>query len=249
MKKIFLILVMVLLSSFVLAIPPFTQGEGLDGEIQISAPKLLAVEINNEFNPHFHVMNSSGHLLDNTTTVCLLHVYNNTGDHILEENLSFDGVDFEIMVPFGTLNQIGIHSFILNCESDSEAGFFSTNFEVTRTGVPSDHANSSLKSVSVFFFVLISFFVSLFFIFKNHIRWGFFLLAFIMLDAFTYLAWQTTVNNSLTLSIVQPMYILYYVSLTLTLVMFLFVLVIFTSGLQIDNFKKDNFKDNFDENG
>ena len=82
---------------------------------------------------HFHVFNSTGNILDNTTTSCLIHVYNASNKHILIQDATYEDDDFEVSFGSNISDTIGYFSYIFQCSNPSEAGFVADTFEITNT--------------------------------------------------------------------------------------------------------------------
>jgi len=100
--------------------------------LQIAYPKNDYFMQGYDVDLHFHVHNSSGHLLTNETTDCQLQVYNHTGRHILETGMLFDsnGQHFYYEVNTNLIASPYNYGYIIWCNSSSEAGFLSGAFQV-----------------------------------------------------------------------------------------------------------------------
>lgn len=135
-KPLLWMLAMILLVSTVMAAPPFLQTQESLGGLQIAIPKGEYAELNRAGDVYFHIFNSTNAPLTNETTDCMIHVYNDTGSHVVEDELSYRGnYDFEYEINDTVFNSLGIYTFIVWCNStNDERGFISTNFEVTGNG-------------------------------------------------------------------------------------------------------------------
>jgi len=102
-------------------------------QLEIIYPKFESFPSGQNLNLHFHIFNSSGYIMKNDTTSCVFHLYNQTGHHVLERNLSFDsnGIDFYVQINTSILDQKDYYSYIVQCESDQEAGYLSTDFLIS----------------------------------------------------------------------------------------------------------------------
>jgi len=131
MRKIIMwVLVLVLLLPSIVAVKT-TQVSTTDAaEIVIIYPKNDYFVYEQDFTLHFHAYNSTGYLLTNDTTVCNLHVYNETGNHVYETDMLFDGngVDFYYIMSGSKFTHTGEYGYLIHCNSDTESGFISSNF-------------------------------------------------------------------------------------------------------------------------
>ena len=104
---------------------------------------------------YFHVFNSTGHWLTNSTCNCLLHVYNySTGKHIYEENLKFaHNYDFEAELNSSMFSEKGLYPYVVQCNTTYEGGFYQGYYEVN------DHSRElsttdTTPSISIILFIL-----------------------------------------------------------------------------------------------
>ena len=92
-KMIFVFLFLFLfLVPFISAQPPFQQTTIIGTGIEIEAPIVEFIEVGQTFNFHIHPHNASDGLLipQGDIDYCTIHVYDNTGAHIVEENMTAD---------------------------------------------------------------------------------------------------------------------------------------------------------------
>lgn len=155
-KWLLLLTILVILSSVVCAAPPFQSTNDLT-QLEISVPKSEFMQEGLPFNFHIHVYNGTGHLQTNTTTTCFLHTYNNTGNHIISANMSFDTntYDFYYEINSTVTEQRGLLPFITWCNSTVSGGFYSGSFEIndqTIVGITDD----STQGLSLLIFILFS---------------------------------------------------------------------------------------------
>jgi len=116
------------------AAPPQTIVQAEVPGLEIIYPKQIYFLYGEDIDLHFHVYNSTNQLQTNSSTTCLIHIYNRTGNHLIEENLAFDGngIDFFIEVSNDVLDA-GDFSYLVQCGNDIEYGFLSTSFIVARS--------------------------------------------------------------------------------------------------------------------
>lgn len=132
MRKKFLIWIcmFLVLCSFAYAVKPTQVTES--PSLQIVYPKFDYFTYGNNITLHFHVHNSTGFLLDDNSSVCLIHLYDKNDLHILKDNLTFENPDYEIDLNTSVLNEEGAYTYIVSCETSIEAGFVSDSFIVSK---------------------------------------------------------------------------------------------------------------------
>lgn len=150
------------------AVSPFTQSSAENtGQLDIIVPKPLRFSIDNNLTSgHFHVYNSTGYLLKPVQEVnCTVHIYDQNNKHALEQNTTADsnGEDLKVNLSSLEFKTIGEYGFVIWCESyDNEAGFFSSSFTITRSGLEySDHSGF------IGYMILVVGIVALLFVFSN----------------------------------------------------------------------------------
>lgn len=134
-KRVAVILFLVILVLPLVMSQSFVQTT--DTTLDLSYPKYQYVALNQDFDLHLHVINSTS-IMKNTSTTCFIHLYNITGGHICENWLDFDTnkLEWELTIDKGNFTTRGVHAYILLCNSTSnEVGFASGNFIVNTNGV------------------------------------------------------------------------------------------------------------------
>ncbi|MFA5395265.1 MAG: hypothetical protein WC346_04525 [Methanogenium sp.] len=92
-----------------------------------------------------HLYNSStGVPLDNSSAICVLHLYNQNGSHeIIEDNMDFGltSYDFFLNIKGSNFSSPGIYPYVLACFGTGyvESGVCSSHLEVTSTGLNSNN--------------------------------------------------------------------------------------------------------------
>ena len=108
-----------------------------DVGIEIKLPQIEYLEQNREVHYNFHLYNASNGLpLDNTSVGCLIHLYNETGNHIFTKDV-YDIThtwDFEVEIDGGNFSRTGIYSIIFQCNDSVKGGYVSSAVEVTFNG-------------------------------------------------------------------------------------------------------------------
>ena len=166
-KRFFIFLFLsIFLVSFVYAQqPPSVQtniniNTGL--EIEVTQLGILGNGKNHLFNTH--VFNISTQLLvDDTTTQCDFHLFDDEGIHIINrEPMTYDSssLSFEFNVTSDNFIRNGAYSYLIICNATAIGGFVSVGIEVTETG-------SILKEgegIVLFGIILILILVTIFFL-------------------------------------------------------------------------------------
>jgi len=151
-KLISFVFVLIFLVPFVFAQPPQTQVnlEGLD----IAYPKYQYVSKDVGFTLHTHVFNSSS-LVTNETASCFVHIYDHFGNHSAKVDMDWEYPEFEAYINAGNFSENGFHSYIISCNSSTQAGFSSGAFEVNLYGQELTEGNAiNFNFAMVFMMVL-----------------------------------------------------------------------------------------------
>jgi hypothetical protein len=152
------------LMSLVSAVPPFQTTEA--GGYEIIYPKIYFLQPNQTHTFNFHVNNiSDGLILTNSSVSCRFHLYNSSGNHILEKNNVKDmdtNLDFYVIVTGGNFTKIGEYGYLFSCNSSSFGGYISAPFQVTYSKMLIPTSESILYLLLVLG-ILILFLVSLYF--------------------------------------------------------------------------------------
>lgn len=165
-RKILLTIIFLIVISSSMAVSPHIQQSIFGtGTLVISVPIFEQIVADKPFQLNAHVYNSSGFLVDNSTTSCRFHLINIFGIHLIEEFMFFDSVanDFNFNITAGNLTK-GVYSILINC-NNSQAGFFGAEIEVTSDGLPNDIYPSGwlpiiiALSISTIVFVAVSFMI------------------------------------------------------------------------------------------
>lgn len=114
--------------------------------LQIKYPVVEEYLLGETITLYFHVYNSTGTALTNTTTPCYAHVYNQTGQHIRQSlaQVPFQptSYDYELVIDKSNITTIGKYSYIFQCQNNQNGGFVSDTFFV-RTSLLEDSTNAS----------------------------------------------------------------------------------------------------------
>lgn len=120
----------------VMAASPFiTQSSG---QLSIEYIKMDYMVKGEGVDLYFHVHNSTGSQMN--TSICNIHIYNRTGQHIVEAQMALGANHLEYEYELGTnISEIeGIYPYVVWC-SGSESGFVSSTFEIAQQGKREDN--------------------------------------------------------------------------------------------------------------
>ena len=168
-KNIAIYLLIFLFFSLSVSAAKITQISEAGSGITIEYPKQEHYQLGDLIDFYFHVHNSTNYLLTNETTDCIIHIYGQRGQHLIQENLTFssNGIDFEYEFNTTAL-QRGYYSYLVNCNNTLEAGFLSTNFQLTTTGNPEDNDLNILAIIIIYIFSIIFFVVTGYVTYRIH---------------------------------------------------------------------------------
>jgi len=132
---IFTLFLLIFISSFVAAQPPFQQFTFEQKGLQIEFQKFEYLKQNQPFEVNIHVFNSTtGLLVTNNTAECHFHLYKENGTLAYNPKMTFHTPhDFTTTIPSNILTQ-NKGSFSIHCNTSSTGGFVSGPIRFTRTG-------------------------------------------------------------------------------------------------------------------
>lgn len=140
--------------------PPFAEpqiGQAAEGLI-IEYPQYKYIQQGQNFTLHTHVIDGqNGTIITNETTYCFLQLYDKSGRHVLQENMSYsdNGLEFELYISEGNFTDLGLYAYIIQCNGTEGGGFNAGNFEVTDTGKSKVNSGDSNSTVILFMVFLI----------------------------------------------------------------------------------------------
>ncbi|MBW1784178.1 MAG: hypothetical protein JRL30_25990 [Deltaproteobacteria bacterium] len=160
MKKIILLVCCIFLILLIIPIvnsaPPFQQiidTQGADG-LTIEVPVNEFIIINQDIKANIHVFNTSdGLLMTNDTVTCRFHIYNITGNHMLDEWMKFDVGDGDFYTNIdgaGNFSEEGFRSFIIQCNTSTYGGSAIGSVTITQDGNAPTDMIPSIILLSVF---------------------------------------------------------------------------------------------------
>lgn len=140
---------------FVSAIKPIATQSG--GLLTVEFPDHPYYLVQDKFDFYWHVFNSTGFRQSAPTVNCTIHVYNSSGTHVLETIGVMDGDDYEAEFGSNISNTPGFYSFILYCDSKTEAGWLSDYLLIANSDA--DPTNYLAISIILVAFVTLMFVV------------------------------------------------------------------------------------------
>lgn len=164
LKFSFLLLFIIILTPLALSVPPVFQLSNTAQGYVIEIPKFLRIQENNTFTLHTHVFNATtGHVVPVSDYSCTVHLYNNTGNHLMEIDMVDDGSGLEksLNIGAGNFSVPGLNSYTIQCNNSNSGGFISGSYEVTPSGYEID--SNSRANLIIAFILLIAFIGLLFF--------------------------------------------------------------------------------------
>ena len=136
-KRIIIPFLILLVIPLAFAAKPTQVFMGGDVGLELRIPPAEFIKQNEDGQLNMHVFNaSSGIIMDNITTNCIIYLFNSSGHHTMERNLDFDDEDkdFFINIDGNNFSNLGFISFILQCNTSNEGGFVSGSVRITETG-------------------------------------------------------------------------------------------------------------------
>ena len=118
------------------AAPPFQVSESTAG-LDVRFPPLMTAKLDQSVTAHTHVYNRTNGLpVNDDGTQCSAHLYNSTGNHILESEMEYEATqgEWELKILGGNFTDKAGMSFIIWCNSSGQGGFVSGALKITTTG-------------------------------------------------------------------------------------------------------------------
>lgn len=158
--------------TLVSAVPPVTTVQQFPSGLTLEYPNIDYTQNSQNYMLHVHVFNSTGQgYITNSSATCYAHLYNSTGNHLLEEQMGFDsnGYDFELLMDGGNFTNNGIYAYLIFCNTtDGAVGYTQKTFEVTTYGTSPDLQSAVVYGI-LLFITLILFIGS--FLWFNSLQW------------------------------------------------------------------------------
>lgn len=103
--------------------PPFDPVTVNTIDLVISSPKIDYFPVDEDITLYFHVFNLTGFIQNNITSSCVIHTYDQYGNHFLiGDPMEYDAVhgEFELEINSTNNNRRGAIGYIIQCESLNE---------------------------------------------------------------------------------------------------------------------------------
>lgn len=175
---LFGVIMLFFIMPFISAQPPQFNTEN-DIGLRVQTNPFSVQQNGQDFIYDAHIFNlTDGVPMTNTTTFCMIHVFDSQGDHLLEVVMPFDinGVDFEFTVEGGNFTDNSLHSVMIDCLTNGSGiiplgGFLQWEFTTTETGTILSEGQSIVYTgllLGVLFLFLLSLAGAIFLPFKNN---------------------------------------------------------------------------------
>lgn len=163
-RVVFVLLFAVFLLPLIASAPPVTTVQQFTEGLVVEYPSMDFIKQGQDFDFHFHVFNVStgGNLTTNIN--CSFHLYNSSGNHVLElfDSTASHTFDFSFLVKGGNFTNSGIYYYITQCQTGLYGGYAERAFEVNSVGRELEISTSVLY-ISLFiilgFFIFVVFFI------------------------------------------------------------------------------------------
>ena len=163
-----LVLVIGLVGTNIVSAKQMSSESTIEGFVIETPPTIYVTKQNEAFRFHTHVVNlSTGYPVISPEASCVLHLYNESGSHILNTVMDWDnegeGVgDFVYVIPANNFTNTGIYSYIVNCNDSRIGGFIASAFEVNPTGITLNIKDSIPNGIVIVLFFGMSIFFLVF---------------------------------------------------------------------------------------
>lgn len=184
-----IIMLSLMIIPFISAIPPVQTTISQAG-LEIAYPQYEYVKVNSNFTLLVHVYNATNYLTGNMAN-CYVDLYNPKGIEMCHLKMTAGSVEYSSPIN-NNFTMLGVHSFIIQCNSTSQTGFANGIFEVTNSGIELTTAKAFidiglLVILLVFFIIIIYIFTS----FDNLLsKVGMLGLGYLLLIAIVFISWN-----------------------------------------------------------
>ena len=140
--------------------PPFiTTGTSIQG-YDIKIPSQEYIKQNQDYTFYFHLFNiSDGLPVSNVSIGCKYHLYNSSGNHILETIVPHYQTnvnnEWEMKVLGGNFSKSGTYNYIVQCNSSVLGGFSEVRFVVTGVGFELTTSKAMIYSIIILLFIFL----------------------------------------------------------------------------------------------
>lgn len=172
----------------------------------------------------FHVYNSTNYWMDNTSVTCNVHIIDNLGNHIEEDNATYEvNHGWYVVLPTTITNKPGTYGFIISCENGGEAGFIADQLDILEIGTRQFEVPEGISILLTGFLLFLIFVAGYFTIKKHPLSYLFLMFSFIFADTIVYVAMRLAqTNGALYFGLLKALYI---GMLVITFIMFIVTLL------------------------
>jgi len=142
--------------NIVCAVPPFFEESEKTIGLQLGVPLFEVIPLASNFTFYFHVFNATNGIYTLIPN-CTIHIYDfETGKHILEEFVGFDGngFDYEIEINDSIFTKEGTYFKLIQCNTTGAGGFFGSQITVGSALIQATIQDAIINSVLVLIFVI-----------------------------------------------------------------------------------------------
>ena len=229
-------------SLFIIVVNAQQSTPGSDGTLYVSVIGEPAYKVGTAVNVQAAVFNSSKQQLTNSGVECWLSVYQqNSSDVFINNKMDYANGFFNFTVTDNVTYQIGMHNYLVACNTTQNGGYSAGSFEVSLGGFPGKEDNVPLLAGLVLFGVAL---IWLFLIFslsgENFTEHGLVKVAVIVLVLWVLMlpvslavdAINTKGGSAAMLGTVETLFIvMIYLNAAFTLYMIVFMIVSFARSL------------------
>jgi len=191
-KAIFLFTIILFLTilPLVSSIPPVQISQSSES-LEIAYPQYQYISLGEGFDLYIHVYNNTNYITGSKAN-CYLDIYNSTGVESMSEIMNAGGADYYVSIDSGNFSDLGLHPFIIQCNTTSQVGFASGVFEVSNSGFELTIGRAMID-LGLLFILLIFIIGCVILVVRNDnllSKVGFIGLGYILLIAITFISWN-----------------------------------------------------------
>lgn len=154
----------ILIMPFISAVPPVTQVQQFSEGYLLQTPSDNSLELDENYTFEIHVFNISDGLPIVAGISCYFHLYNSSGEHIVEltDTTSSSEFDYSFQILSGNFSESGIYYYFTQCNSSILGGYASNYLEITPNGSSLESGDSILYCAILILLFGVSIFLTCF---------------------------------------------------------------------------------------
>jgi len=249
MKKVLLAILCLFLSVPAGAVPPVTQISPSEAKIVVEYPKLDSYQQGRNLTLKFHTYNTTGYLVTNDSVSCEISLCAEDCFLVTKKTLAYDDTYDYWHAYYDETNELGEYAYLVYCNGSAGAGYVSTGFLVTTTGVTQTYEWQlpiSLLVVGLMaFIIVISVILDKTNVFMRIAKTFFILVAFYLSTAVIQLALGFARTNSAGAHIVGTLELIYVVDVWIVRIFtgLVFLYIMYEALKALAGRKEDSFED------